>query len=80
MKEQQVYTLQKIAELLKARVETVRRVIRTWELKATAPGLGRAKGADLRVSSTELTRWWKAKGSGELFDAVTDTEVEDQAC
>ena len=80
MREQQVYTLQEIAELLKVHVETVRRVIRNGELKAAAPGLGKAKGADLRVSRTELARWWKAKGGGELFDTVTDVEAEDRAC
>ena len=80
MEQQQVFTLHEVAELLRVHVETVRRVVRAGELKAAAPGAGRGKGADLRVSRVELARWWKAKGGGELFADVTGEEAEDRPC
>ena len=80
MSEQQVYTLQEVAELIKVHVETVRRAVRAGELKAAAPGVGRGKGADLRVSRIELARWWRAKGGGELFNGATDEEAEGGPC
>ena len=80
MENQQVYTLHEVAELLKVHVETVRRAVRAGELKAAAPGAGRGKGADLRVSRIELARWWRAKGGGDLFDDVTGEEAEDRPC
>lgn len=68
--QQQVYTLHEIAELLKVHVETVRRAVRAGDLKAAAPGVGKGKGSDLRVSRIELARWWRAKGGGILFNDV----------
>lgn len=80
MEEQQVYTLQEVAELLKVHVETIRRVVRAGELKAAAPGMGKGKGSDLRVSRIELARWWRAKGGGELFDDRTGNEAKGEPC
>ena len=80
LEERQVYTLHEVAELLKVHVETVRRAVRAGELKAAAPGLGKGKGSDLRVSRIELARWWRAKGGGELFADVTGEETEDGPC
>ena len=77
MEQQQVFTLHEIAELLKVHVETVRRAVRAGELKAAAPGAGRGKGADLRVSRIELARWWRAKGGGDLFKDVKADEAEE---
>jgi len=76
----QVYTLHEVAELLKIHVETVRRAVRAGELKAAAPGLGKGKGSDLRVSRVELVRWWRAKGGGCLFADLTGEEAEDRPC
>ncbi len=59
MSEQQVFTLHEVAELLKVHVETIRRAVRAGDLKAAAPGLGKGKGGDLRVSRIELARWWR---------------------
>ena len=78
MEQQQVFTLHEVAELLRVHVETVRRAVRAGELKAAAPGAGRGKGADLRVSRVELARWWKAKGGGELFADLKADEAEEQ--
>jgi excisionase family DNA binding protein len=72
--------LHEVAELLKVHVETVRRAVRAGELKAAAPGLGKGKGSDLRVSRIELARWWRAKGGGELFADATGEEAEDRPC
>jgi excisionase family DNA binding protein len=78
--ERQVYTLHEVAELLKVHVETIRRAVRAGELKAAAPGLGKGKGSDLRVSRIELARWWRAKGGGELFGDATGAEAEGKRC
>jgi len=45
-----------IADLLKVHVETIRRAVRSGELRAASPGVGHGKGADLRVSRVELAR------------------------
>ena len=79
MEQQQVYTLQEVAELLKMHVETVRRAVRAGELKAAAPGVGHGKGADQRVSRVELSRWWRAKGGGDLFSDLMADEAEGQS-
>lgn len=80
MDKQQIYTLHEVADFLKVHVETVRRAVRAGELKAAAPGAGRGRGGDLRVSRIELARWWRAKGGGDLFADVTGGEAEDQPC
>ena len=79
MEQQQIYTLQEVAEFLRVHVETVRRAVRAGELKAAAPGVGHGKGADLRVSRIELARWWRARGGGDLFDDVRADEAEGQS-
>lgn len=78
MEQQQVFTLHEVAELLRVHVETVRRAVRAGELRAAAPGAGRGKGADLRVSRIELARWWRAKGGGNLFADESGEEAENQ--
>jgi excisionase family DNA binding protein len=80
MSEKLVFTLHEVAELLKVHVETVRRAVRAGDLKAAAPGLGKGKGSDLRVSRVELARWWRAKGGGDLFDDATGEEAEGKPC
>ena len=80
MDHRQVYALQDVAEMLGVHVETVRRAVRTGELKAAALGVGKGRGAGLRVSRVELARWWQAKGGGELFEDLQAEAGEGNKC
>lgn len=79
MEPRQVYNLNEVAELLGVHVETVRRAVRSGELRAAAIGTGKGKGAGFRVSRVELARWWYARGGGELFEDVAADEAEGQS-
>jgi excisionase family DNA binding protein len=72
MEQEQVYTPDEVAKMLKVHVETVRRAIRNGELKAAATGAGKGKGVSLRISRIELARWWQSKGGGELFEDLNN--------
>ena len=58
------YSVAEAAALVGYAPETLRRAIRAGQLKAAGGG----KGAEYRISSVELERWWRdVKNGGELF-------------
>lgn len=58
------YTVHEAATLVGYADETLRRAIRSGELKAAGGG----KGDPYRISGVELERWWReVKGGGDLF-------------
>ena len=60
-----VYTVRQIAELLAVSIETIRRAIRSGDLRAwSPPGEGASPRAQ-RVSHDDLLAYWRAGGGGE---------------
>ena len=57
-----IYTLKEAAELLSLHPETIRRAYRDGRIKAAV--IGRM----LRISETELERYWVANGGGQFWD------------
>jgi len=57
-----IYTLETAAEILLLHEETLRRAYRRGALKAAMVG------RRLRVSKTELERYWASLGGGEFWD------------
>lgn len=61
MKLKNIYTIIEAAELLHCHCNTLRKEIKAGKLKAARVG------RDIRISRTELERYFKTKGGGELF-------------
>ena len=56
------FGLEEVADIVGVHVETIRRAVRSGDLRAAK--LRR----NYRVSRAELVRWWAAKGGGVLFE------------
>jgi len=59
--EQRAFSLKEVASILGVHPETIRRAIKAGKLKAAKIG------KDYRIAKTELDRFFKAMGGGELF-------------
>lgn len=57
------YTVKEAAIITGYSTESIRRNIRHGQLKAASGG----RGDPYKISRTELGRWWKGRGGGELF-------------
>lgn len=62
-----IYTLKEAAELLSVHPETIRRAYRDGKLKAAV--IGRI----LRISESELERYWASLGGGYFWDKKKTT-------
>lgn len=60
--EQQVYTVQEAADILKVHPETVKRAIKAGRLKAFKMGKG------IRISKPDLAEFYRSYGGGKLFE------------
>ena len=67
------FTLAEAADLLSCHRETLRRAIRSGELRAAK--LGR----DFRISRFDLEAFWTASGGGDLFGKEQDSAPEGEA-
>jgi excisionase family DNA binding protein len=63
------YTTQEAAALLACHPETLRRAIRSGDLKAQGK-------RPYRVSAAELQSWWREQGGGELALPVLDDDLD----
>jgi len=72
MTKQQTYSVAEAAELTGYSEETIRRHIRADKLKAAGGGAGRSP---YRIARTELARWWRDIGGGELLENDTDVPL-----
>jgi len=67
------FTLAEAADLLSCHRETLRRAIRTGELRAAKLGRG------FRISRFDLEAFWTASGGGDLFGKEQDSTPEGEA-
>lgn len=65
MVEKTIFTLNEVAELLGCHKETLRREMKTGQLR------GAKIGKDFRFSRTDLEVYWASKGGGALFEDST---------
>jgi len=66
------FTLAEAADLLSCHRETLRRAIRSGELRAAKLGRG------LRISRFDLEAFWTASGGGDLFGKEQDSPPEEE--
>jgi excisionase family DNA binding protein len=62
------YTVKQTAEWFGAHPETIRRAIRSGELKAVRVG------RSYRITGYDLEAFWRSKGGGRLFDLEDEGE------
>ena len=68
--ERQVFTAAEAATILGVHKETMRRYLRTQQIKAVKTG------SSYRVSRTDLENYWKSRGGGELFEKRSKDESD----
>ena len=66
------YSMSEAAELVGYSTRTLRRAIDAGELLAARQASG-----SIRISRTELAKWWRERGGGELFGAESHAGLLD---